>query len=53
MIIIGIGNPYRSDDAVGPVVAGLLSSRFDRDERVSIADLDGEPVRLMQTWDGH
>jgi hydrogenase maturation protease len=50
--VIGVGNPFRHDDAVGPVVAARLLDRFDGDDRVRVADLDGEPVRLIQTWEG-
>lgn len=50
LAVLGVGNLYRSDDAVGPMVAARLSRAFAGDRRVLIADLDGEPVRLMQTW---
>jgi hydrogenase maturation protease len=50
--VIGVGNPFRCDDAVGPIVATRLMEHFDGDDRVHVADLDGEPVRLIQTWEG-
>nr|MCU0260760.1 hydrogenase maturation protease [Ilumatobacteraceae bacterium] len=50
--IIGIGNPYRCDDAVGLLVARRLGDHFERDPRVRALELDGEPVRLVQAWEG-
>jgi hydrogenase maturation protease len=50
--LIGVGNPFRHDDAVGPVVAARLLGHFDGDTRVRVADLDGEPVRIIQAWEG-
>jgi hydrogenase maturation protease len=50
--LIGVGNPFRHDDAVGPVVAARLMAFHEGDERVRVADLDGEPVRIIQTWEG-
>jgi hydrogenase maturation protease len=50
--LIGVGNPFRHDDAVGPVVAARLREHHDGDHRVRVADLDGEPVRIIQTWEG-
>ncbi len=37
LVIIGVGNPYRGDDAVGHVVAGRLSKELD--EQI--------PIRLL------
>lgn len=50
--IIGVGNPFRSDDAVGPLVAQRLIDHFHDDARVRVVDLDGEPVRIIQAWEG-
>ncbi|MGB8858800.1 MAG: hydrogenase maturation protease [Ilumatobacteraceae bacterium] len=50
--VIGIGNPYRHDDAAGLVVLARLQHRFHGDRRVRMAELDGEPVRLIQAWEG-
>lgn len=46
--VIGIGNPFRSDDGVGPAVVALLAGRVGTDVR--LASSDGEPTRLMQQW---
>ena len=50
--VIGIGNPYRHDDAAGLVVLAGLRERFAAEERVRLVELDGEPVRLIQAWQG-
>lgn len=52
MTVIGVGNPFRGDDAVGPVVAARLLHHFEGDDRVRVVDLDGEPVRIIQSWEG-
>ncbi len=50
--VIGVGNPYRHDDDAGPAVLARLQERFGQDERVRLIELDGEPVRLVQAWQG-
>jgi hydrogenase maturation protease len=50
--VIGVGNPYRHDDAAGLVVLDQLRQRFGEDDRIRLIDLDGEPVRLIQAWEG-
>jgi hydrogenase maturation protease len=50
--VIGVGNPFRGDDAVGPVVANRLFDHYANDARVRVVDLDGEPVRIIQAWEG-
>ncbi len=50
--VVSLGNPYRRDDGVGAAVLDRLRAAFSDDDRVRIADLDGEPVRIMQTWEG-
>jgi hydrogenase maturation protease len=50
--VIGVGNPYRHDDAAGLVVLDHLRQRFGEDPRLRLIDLDGEPVRLIQAWAG-
>ncbi|MGF1600181.1 MAG: hydrogenase maturation protease [Acidimicrobiales bacterium] len=52
MTVIGVGNPFRSDDAVGPIVTARLLDHFEDDDRVRVVDLDGEPVRIIQAWEG-
>ena len=50
--VIGIGNPYRHDDGAGLVVLAKLQRRFGDDQRVRLVELDGEPVGLIQAWQG-
>jgi hydrogenase maturation protease len=50
--VVSIGNPYRRDDGVGAEVLARVREEFTGDARVRIAELDGEPVRLVQTWEG-
>lgn len=49
--VVGVGNPYRSDDAVGLLAVAGLAHRYGDDDRVRLAELDGEPVRLVQSWE--
>jgi hydrogenase maturation protease len=50
--VIAIGNPYRGDDAVGAAVVAAVGELLGHDPRVRFAELDGEPVRMMQAWEG-
>ncbi len=48
-VIIGVGNPMRRDDGVGPAVIAELHARsVDAD----LVTLDGEPTRLLDAWSG-
>lgn len=50
--VIGVGTPYRADDAVGARVAADLAARLTGIPGVRVLELDGEPVRLVQAWEG-
>jgi hydrogenase maturation protease len=50
--VIAIGNPYRGDDGVGAAVLALVGQSLGCDARVRLAELDGEPVRMMLAWEG-
>jgi hydrogenase maturation protease len=50
LLIIGVGNFYRHDDAVGLVVARLL--RATNLQRVAVIEESGEGAALMETWKG-
>jgi hydrogenase maturation protease len=50
-LIIGVGNLYRSDDAVGILIARKLQDMVP--DRVSIKELSGEGTSLMDSWQGH
>jgi hydrogenase maturation protease len=47
-LVIGVGNLYRSDDAVGILIARKLKLRAS--DRVSVQEQSGEGVSLMDTW---
>jgi hydrogenase maturation protease len=44
-IVIGVGNPYRRDDGVGPLVADEVARRGGNAVRS-----DGEPAGLLLAW---
>ena len=48
VVVLGIGNPFRSDDGVGPAVLDLLAGRVP--PHVRLVPSDGEPTRLMDQW---
>jgi len=50
-LIIGVGNLYRSDDAVGILIARKLQDIVP--DRVSIKELSGEGTSLMDSWQKH
>jgi hydrogenase maturation protease len=46
VLVVGLGNSLRSDDAAGPVVARQLGN----DPRVLV--YEGEPIGLIEAWSG-
>ena len=50
ILVIGVGNEYRSDDAVGLIVARHL--RKLSLENVTIIEESGEGANLMDSWKG-
>ena len=57
VVVIGVGTPYKRDDAVGPTVVELLRRRIPgsaladvRAGRLEVVELDGEAARLMQAF---
>jgi len=48
--VIGVGNEFRGDDAVGLVVARTLADDFDG--AVRVLECEGEPVSLITAWEG-
>lgn len=48
--IIGVGNPDRGDDGVGPAVVRQLRAQALTGMRVS--ELSGEATELLQAWQG-
>lgn len=49
VVVIGVGNPYRSDDGAGPETARLVGERLPA---VEVVELDGEPSGLLEAWNG-
>jgi len=50
VVVIGIGNEFRRDDGVGPLVVGELRALVPGGVRLAVSD--GEPVRLLEEWEG-
>lgn len=48
--MLGIGNAWQGDDAAGLVAAGRLRGRAPAG--VEVRELEGEPVSLVEAWDG-
>jgi hydrogenase maturation protease len=48
--VIGIGNPLRGDDAIGLLVARRVRELAGPD--VEVMELEGEPARLIDAWEG-
>jgi hydrogenase maturation protease len=48
ILVLGLGNPDRGDDAVGPLVARLLAGRLPPDVRV--ATRGGDMLALIEDW---
>jgi hydrogenase maturation protease len=51
-VLIGVGNPYRRDDGVGPAVAEAVAAELGADAGVTVRLGDGDPTRLMDAWAG-
>jgi hydrogenase maturation protease len=47
-VVIGVGNPYRRDDGVGPAVIERLRERVPADVRLE--ESEGEPSHLLELW---
>ncbi|MGO9518171.1 MAG: hydrogenase maturation protease [Candidatus Korobacteraceae bacterium] len=50
IVVIGIGNEYRSDDGVGIVVARRLRERFL--SKITVLEESGEGAALIDSWKG-
>ncbi|HEX2303062.1 MAG TPA: hydrogenase maturation protease [Gaiella sp.] len=47
-VVIGVGNAYRGDDAVGLAVAERVRGVVDED--VEVLECEQEPTRLLDAW---
>lgn len=50
MRVIGVGNPYRRDDAAGLEIVRRVGA--ERIANVEVLEHDGEPAGLIDLWDG-
>ena len=50
VVVIGVGNPYRGDDAAGLVAVERLQSRVP--DGVSVLACEQEPTRIIDAWTG-
>jgi hydrogenase maturation protease len=48
-LVLCVGNTFRHDDGAGPTVALHLRALAPE---VDVVELDGEPARLVEAWDG-
>lgn len=48
-VVLGVGNAYRGDDGVGPVVAKRVR---DLSSDLEVVACEQEPTRLLDAWDG-
>ena len=49
-LVVGIGNPLRGDDGVGPAVAALVRARAH--PGVQVAEVHADPIALLELWAG-
>ncbi|WP_460356669.1 hydrogenase maturation protease [Mycobacterium sp. ZZG] len=49
-LVIGVGNPFRRDDGIGPAVAAEVGKLSLRGVRVMVATDD--PAEMIDAWDG-
>ena len=50
MLVIGVGNPYRGDDGVGPAVARAVADLAL--ESVTVLEHSSEGAGLLEMWEG-
>lgn len=50
IVVIGVGNPFRRDDGIGPEVARRV--RATTPSWVDVVEHDGEPAGLLDVWEG-
>ncbi|MGW4561117.1 hydrogenase maturation protease [Streptomyces sp. NPDC004561] len=50
VVVIGVGNPLRGDDGVGPTAVEALRGRVPDGTALTVSD--GEPARMLDLWRG-
>ncbi|GAA3367951.1 hydrogenase maturation protease [Streptomyces sannanensis] len=48
VVVIGVGNPFRRDDGVGPAVVEALRAAEVPADTLTVSD--GEPARMLDLW---
>ncbi len=48
IVVIGVGNPFRRDDGVGPAAVEALRDQVPDDTVLAVSD--GEPGRMLDLW---
>jgi hydrogenase maturation protease len=51
-LVVGLGNPDRGDDAVGPAVAARVAELLDGDGTPARVVEQEDPTALLETWAG-
>jgi len=57
IVVVGIGNPFRTDDGIGPTIIERLEKRIATVNAspgsidYDTVQLDGEPTRVIEAWD--
>lgn len=52
-VVVGIGNRYRGDDGIGPIVAEILDRQIQEKQlppTILVTVCDGEPTGLLDLW---
>jgi len=50
VVVIGVGNPFRRDDGVGPALVAAARPRLPPE--VDVVEVDGEATALLDAWAG-
>jgi len=50
IIVVGVGNPFRGDDGIGPLIAQKLKEK-KLPETVNITE-EGQGISIMESWSG-
>jgi hydrogenase maturation protease len=48
--VIGVGNPDRADDGVGPLVAARLAEQLSGMSHIDVVECRGDVLALMDRW---
>lgn len=49
-VLIGVGNPYRRDDGIGPAIVAAIEELHPPGVMLTVSD--GEPTQLLDAWSG-